>query len=507
MTRLKILGGPGCGKTTYLKQCYIAFIDAGYKPDDITLITFRKTAALDLIAAVSTICNVKDDVKEHVGTIHSVCHRLTGYRELVDKRDLATFKRITGYNIAGSGNDVPDADVYTRGPIDAFYYMRNTGVSNLYGYPGYNALGDIDIMDFCERWTTYKKEIGKIDYSDMIQTVIDDDIPLDTPILMVDEFQDLTAQMNNVVNSWAPSCEHVVIAGDPFQAIYGFFGGSPNYFNSFNANLHILEQTHRLPVDVLNFAQSLLRHSDQYPPALQPVNATPGGVSYLGGYDEYPVHRTELHLVRCNWQIPGIAKDLAIRGKPFISSNPRVTWTEDEFVLANAIITYRNGGFLTPKAMQAIINAYPDTIFGGRLRKSALLDLASESKPQSVGYLGIRMFQDDLNSILRKEDPITPMDVTELTKLKLGGIYNRTAPIKRPEMDGRKILTIHGSKGLEADAVYLHSAVTREIERSMITLPGIQAEARVWYVGATRARKHLYIIRDAGTQHYANLWS
>jgi len=48
---------------------------------------------------------------------------------------------------------------------------------------------------------------------------------------------------------------------------------------------------------------------------------------------------------------------------------------------------------------------------------------------------------------------------------------NRTHIITSDEVQNRKIMTIHGAKGLEADAVFLHLGITPEI-RKVILMPG-----------------------------------
>lgn len=88
---------------------------------------------------------------------------------------------------------------------------------------------------------------------------------------------------------------------------------------------------------------------------------------------------------------------------------------------------------------------------------------------------------------------------SKLLNAKISGVLNRKSPIMSWETSNRKLLTIHGSKGLEADVVFLHTAITPRISKSIV-IPGEDsaAEARVWYVGTTRAKEVLYVIRDVG---------
>jgi superfamily I DNA/RNA helicase len=89
-----------------------------------------------------------------------------------------------------------------------------------------------------------------------------------------------------------------------------------------------------------------------------------------------------------------------------------------------------------------------------------------------------------------------------LFRAKMNGVKNRKELITLKEVKNRVVLTIHGAKGLEAEAVFLHTAITPRIQKALL-IPGkeSQAEARVWYVGVTRPKKVLYLVTDAGKNY------
>lgn len=225
----KILGGPGCGKSYNLMQKYDEFIRMGYTPEDITLITFRKTSAQDLIDAVVKKLNVKEkDVQKHVGTIHSICWRLGGHQTQIDEEEKAQFIKINHYDpyLKAKSASCDEDTAYSGNLFDLYTWFRNTQtpIEKYFYYPGNKevTLPSVKIPEFIRRYDEFKKLIGRIDFSDMLQVCLDSRIMLDTPILMIDEFQDLTCQMYELFKMWAENCDIVVIAGDPFQSIYGF---------------------------------------------------------------------------------------------------------------------------------------------------------------------------------------------------------------------------------------------------------------------------------------------
>ena len=109
ITRRKVFGGPGCGKTYAIKADYVQFLENGYTHDDITVLTFRKNAADDLVNATIRYAKVNRKELVHVGTIHSICNRLTGRRNLMDPADYRQFQRLKVFSV------IADEDVTCTG--------------------------------------------------------------------------------------------------------------------------------------------------------------------------------------------------------------------------------------------------------------------------------------------------------------------------------------------------------------------------------------------------------
>lgn len=67
--------------------------------------------------------------------------------------------------------------------------------------------------------------------------------------------------------------------------------------------------------------------------------------------------------------------------------------------------------------------------------------------------------------------------------------------------DGTSVLTIHASKGSQAEHGIVYDGITRQIADSIENRrPEAENEARTWYVGLTRATDSLHIVRDAFQQ-------
>ena len=544
-TRIKIWGSPGCGKTTKLMDNihgYQSLLARGYRPSDITVLTYRKSSAHDLIDKVKKY--VKADEKElrrHVGTMHAICLRLIGYPEVITDLDRYNFAVEFGYapftklkkqdknqdkkedydKESEPEEDPKDIEAFGDEPectgdlFELYTWCHNTctPVEKWYIYPRADAikLSSNEISKFFKNYDTYKRRIGKVDFSDMLQRVIDKNIAIDTPILMVDEFQDLTAQMYKIFMLWYPLCDFVMIAGDPYQSIYSYMGGSPEYHLQWEADEIILGETYRLPENIKNFSQAILKAEGLKPPEIMAKSGYGNAILSIEYDDEYPVYPTELHLIRCNYQAPAIALRLAKAGKVF-SGSSNIGWSDSELNLANAVIAIKMKKPLTKEQLVAVIRHFPTKVLGitstGKTEKSVKDAYIKENFGKNIVFYpqlqtGSGILRPQVLETLKSSDPTKGMTRNgKLFSAKIAGVIDRKELILPQELKNRKIMTIHAAKGLEADAAFLHTSITPTIQRGIIeSTKGSQAEARVWYVGSSRAIEILFIVNDVGKDY------
>lgn len=315
--RVKILGTPGCGKTTELKKRYSELLDSGkYGITDVTVMTFRKSAAKDVREAIAK-SNPSLEITElesHVGTIHSICYRLIGTPDLLEPKDYSDFAKEFKYgaylkvknrDVRISSEDLEQA-AQSGDLFDLYAWCRNTmtGSEKWYRYPGSNnvILPKERIPQFFADFDKFKKRIERIDFTDMLQTVIENKIILRTKVLMIDEFQDLTPQMYHIFEMWSANADRTIIADDPFQSIYGVFGGTPDFFDNWVADeIKILPHSHRLPLQIKDYSHKVLRMQGIKAPPVTAKYGFGNCITKMRYSDNYPVHDTELHLVRANY--------------------------------------------------------------------------------------------------------------------------------------------------------------------------------------------------------------
>lgn len=476
----KVHGCPGTGKTTTLLKRLQA-LQCCYTPKDITVTTFRRTTAAELI---------QDFEGTQAGTLHSICRKLLSGPGVMSDKDNVKFGEIHGYKIKKREFN---EDQVTGDPIDCYSWLRNTftPLEDAYLYPGYDNISHLNLERFITEYEAYKQEEDKADFTDLLTRVLDDKVPLKTPVLMVDEYQDLTPLQDAVIKMFSRECEHTIIAGDPGQAIYGVFGGSPELFQAWQADTNtVLHESHRLYTPIWNLAKETLAMERQETPDIVTTEAPYNPIQEMSYDDPYPVHPgTVLYLLRANYQAPAIAMQLAESGRVFGGLGG---WSDNEIRLFNIILKMRTGGPIYRRDMYTLLRYYPDHV---QATAEELKHFRVTDKPPITN---------GLYEIMRTPNPVAYIkDSGKLFNTKImQALRIRNTPVTPEDLKEVRVLTIHGAKGAEADTVYLHTGITSKIKKS-IAIPGpdSEAEARVWYVGITRAKRRLYLVKDKGKNY------
>lgn len=124
-----------------------------------------------------------------------------------------------------------------------------------------------------------------------------------------------------------------------------------------------------------------------------------------------------------------------------------------------------------------------DIAVSKKLDLPELLGTAEEIRSRSMGYRSFEAWKSDIEDYSRE---IAIMNSKETGE-------------RNPDKQGISIMTLHGSKGLEFEEVFLFDVNEKIIPYHRAVLPSeIEEERRLLYVGMTRAKKklHIWYIRD-----------
>lgn len=314
----------------------------------------------------------------------------------------------------------------------------------------------------------------------------------DVEVLFVDEAQDLSFTGAQVVELWASKCRRLYIAGDDDQAIYGFAGADPTWFQSQfrNHNGTVLERSHRVPRQVYAVATAVIEQVKHR--LVTPYEPTEHEGEVIRGVTVTQLPRlldgeTNLVLARDGWALGDVKKVLRDAG---------LTFTEASGESARA-----------DRALRTAVNTLKAMRLGAALRASEVRGIVERrAKPAEVPLLQ-RLIEQRGNIVtaawLRQEGA-----GGLLSEVAAGQFADALGNLDRREQAALKKLlgqstagpeitlsTIHAAKGAEADVV----AVIPDRSKTSFAaaeqdVAAYEDELRLLYVAVTRARRRLILL-------------
>ncbi len=475
-----IFGPPGTGKSTEILRRMKEKIDSGIQQSKIGLVSFTRAAAKELAerAGVQT--------GDNISTIHSMAYRMAGISKnsVVNWRVYKEFGKVVGIPIAGANPD--DSDFLELG--DEYLAVYSLAKARLLDYEATYLdsarSGTLDEFKFfANSFDKYKKEIGYVDFNDMLIRALTAPAPK-VDVLFVDEAQDLSPLQWKLINHWAKSIPEIHIAGDDDQAIYVWGGADPQGMVKFetehSGSRLILDQSHRVPKSVHPIASELISRVTNRVEKVYKHKDLEGRVSFFNNLNHLEIDPEEDTLV--------LFRNHSIR-------------KELEEILVQRLIPFvvdtgKPGLLGSPKARA--IQVFID------IKKATDTDLSKLSDTKLTllqKYLNFRakaVFEkNDLASFQAFEWheafflKFAEREYFEAMLRKFGTLEIEDPPVH--------LSTIHGSKGREAHRVILLNGMGGLTATNFARDP--DSEYRTFYVGITRTKAILDIVQtDRGIQ-------
>lgn len=471
MSATVIYGPPGTGKTTALKDIIAREAASGA---DITVLSYTKAAAQEISARARK--SLEGDVPgtiQRASTIHSLAFALGQCKmaSTVDARKLEELTKITG--IAFSGRSITEDDDINELEVGDEYmsiYALARAQKRAYCncYDESHRPGDAyQFAYFCDAYDSWKASNGYYDFSDMLTMAVG--VPYVTPVLVVDEAQDLSPAQWELVRGWAATAERVYLAGDDDQAIYVWSGADPqgmaDFERDFGATRVILDQSYRIPQAVHKMAVDIITPVENRVAKVYRPRAEAGTIE------------------RCD-------------------SPMDVTISPDE----STLILYRNHSLRGDMVDYLIANEIPHVLDNGGygVLQSLVAKTVHEWESRTPWSMVPPFVKRYLNRIYSDKqvrdfeitdswpgDPLASPRISWKLRATLSA-YRKNGVLPRPEDCRVHLSSIHGAKGREADHVILINAMTGRTALSYET--DRDEESRVFYVGVTRARHKLTIV-------------
>ena len=313
------------------------------------------------------------------------------------------------------------------------------------------------------REETYKKNIIDIDFYDMIYLPVREGytIPVHPYYLMIDEAQDLNnlqhALVTQLLNQGA--IRKWIAVGDRNQAIYGFTGASSNSFDLFKQKDNVKE----MPLDICyRCPTKIIEASNEVYDVMKAFKTEEGIVGIE--IDTNLIKPNSMVICRNTSPLFDLYIKLLHDGKP-------------AYIDGTEILGYLVK-FLNPYKTDTIVGCTKELTY---IAKELAEDQTDEGKYKSF------IFNENFKNFLKVSTLCSSMDIVETLLEKLKSIFES-------KVDAIKLCTIHKSKGLEADVVYI---LQEELIPSKFakTPSQIVQENNLKYVARSRAKKELYYLQ------------
>ena len=482
-----VLGPPGTGKTTtllnevdrYLKQT---------DPDKIGYFSFTQKAAHEARDRAMSKFNLGEGDLPYFRTLHSLAFRRLGIKkeDVLQRRHYEDLGKKTGYSLDYNEYDNEHTGLFTTKSdlLRIIQLAKLRGITPEQQYNLKEHTQDIEIgqlKQFVYDLNQYKKEYNLIDFTDMITEFVKSDKSPKFDVVFIDEAQDLSLSQWDMAKSIWDKTGDTFIAGDDDQAIFRWAGADVDSFITQTGKIMQLTQSYRIPQVVHDVASNIVNKIQNRLPKEWRPKTQRGLLSY---YDDFE----QVNMKQGNW---------------LVLARTRFMLNELEDQLYSRGLYYENK-FKTNKE-QDLYKAITDW---ENLRKD--VDINYDQLERISSYMSQNHFEKQSLKYMDKDANYKMSGLRERGWLKTDKIWFEafdSAPqkkvryIRRMRENGEKLnsapriilSTIHGVKGGEQDNVVLLTDLSRNTQRNYENNP--DDENRLFYVGATRTKNHLHVIR------------
>lgn len=479
-------GPPGTGKTTKLIALVREELQRGLDPRQIAFVAFTRKAVAEARERAAGDLGLGEEDLPWWRTLHSMAAKQLGAREgdFLTKGHWLELGDRLGYDLRPPEEDEEPAATADRGGRLQFLMglaqATRRPLTEIWRDRADGEVSWLELERFHRTVTEFKEGKNLLDYSDLLDEATTAP-PLDVKLAIVDEAQDLTTQQWDYVDAALARADRAYLAGDDDQAIYAWSGADVRRFLAQPGERRVLGRSYRLPATLWTLAERLsARLREREPKAWGPDR--PGGdVVPLAYPEDAPIEdgATWLLLSRTGRGLAAWEGLCRARGVPYaIRGRPAVK--PQEALAIRAWETFRRGAPLAGVDLDLAAQFLARPLALDPERSYTVADFGRE--PGGVG---------PWREVLVKIPP---------WRRKFYEACLRRNPRALSEPARVTLSTIHGVKGGEADRVALLQDVTPRVDRALAQDP--DAEHRVWYVAATRARGTLCVVRPRTERFY-----
>ena len=501
---MRIISGPGTGKTHTLIGRIKALADKGISCSEILVLTFTHKTRVELIKRLQAVFH-SANTGISIHTFHSL-----GYSILQNSRVLGKIIGERQQSVILSGlTGKPEKEC--RKISQAISRYRQTGKM-----PDGYAIEKPDLL--LRQYIDYKLKHNLTDIDDLVilptAFLNQQQAKIPYQYVFVDEFQDINFAQYEFCKPLFTAAKEIVVIGDPDQAIYRFRGSEPAFFDKILTDhpdmrtLH-LSASFRCPREILQSAIHVIENNASrisYP--LVSGIAEKGNVYYYPAANEKDeagfIVKTVKTLVGAFELTGEESKDDTVVSFSDIAILARTRWIfqEIEKALTDAGIPYHQGEKREWES-DAAKRLYQDviTLSASEWHQKILPDKSFSEKQLLENIIPIiKHYENTVNSLVMED---WEKEILIYSAAQSGTLSAFIAGIETALKDysgyahAEKIslLTLHAAKGLEFPVVFIPGC-----DDSILPyrLKGdeycdIEEERRLFYVGLTRSSRSIYL--------------
>ncbi|PRY62980.1 Rep family ATP-dependent DNA helicase [Knoellia remsis] len=360
-----------------------------------------------------------------------------------------------------------------------------------------------------------KAERGVIDFEDVLLVLVGILEENDTVAravreqyrsFVVDEYQDVNALQQRLLELWLGGRHDVCVVGDPAQTIYSFTGASPAHLLGFTsrhpgAQRVELVRNYRSTPEIVGLANLVLRtpgggrrSGSVVLEAQRPGGPGPELLSHPDDPAEAAAVATRIGeligsgtapadiavLFRTNGQSEAVESALAERGIPYLVRGGERFFQRKE--VRDAVVLLR-GAARSDDGSVPLPDLVRDVLLGAGWSREA---------PAAGGAARERW--ESLSALAALADDVHAADAEARMPVLVRELDERIAAQHAPSVQGVTLASLHAAKGLEWGTVFLIGCSDGYLPITMAETPDeIEEERRLLYVGVTRARDRLVL--------------
>ena len=479
------MGPPGTGKTHTLLNKVDDYLK-GTDPDKVGYFAFTKKAANEAKERAIDKFNFTEDDLPYFRTLHSLAFRRLGINKehVMQRRHYEDLGKKINIQIDYNDWDEEETGLFTTKSdylrIIHLAKLRNITLDQQFNLKEHNQkLEYTKLKIIGNELERYKKEYGLIDYNDMILDFVKSDKSPKFDVVFIDEAQDLSRMQWDMVDSF--NTNDFFIAGDDDQAIFRWAGADVDSFITQKGKMLNLTESVRIPKKIHEYAMRIIeRVSNRLPKNWQP-KAHEGSITKHWNFEDINMSSGNwLVLSRTRYQLKPLEDILKEKGLYFENRFGKSFEKQIQEAASNWE-HLRQGQLMHGKDIQKIALYMSDTNWDKKKLKALVKDSFYGIDALTKGY-GLNTKKTWYECF----DNAGSKRITYIRKMRANGESLK-------EGARIKLSTIHSVKGGEEDNVVILPDLTHSTQLSYDR--NKDDENRLFYVGATRTKEHLHIVR------------